>query len=198
MKVAKNRGENHYSRQAKKERFPARSVFKLKEIQRKYKLIAPGNRVLDLGCSPGSWLLYSAALTGKTGTVVGIDLKPVIIELPQQVKVYTADVFSMEEKLLETLGKDFNAVISDMAPATTGIKNVDAVRSYSLCSAALSVARNCLLPGGSFVCKIFQGEDFNKFDDLVKTVFEKRNIFKPQSSRKASREIYIIGIRKKK
>ena len=198
MKVTKNRWEDHYSRQAKKERFPARSVYKLKEIQRKHNLIAPGDRVLDLGCSPGSWLLYAAALTGKGGTVVGIDLKPVTVDLPQQVNVHTADVLAMEAEHPETLGKDFNVVISDMAPATTGIKTVDAARSYALCTAALSVARYCLLPGGSFACKIFQGQDFNQFDDLVKTVFENRKIFKPQSSRKASREIYIIGIRKKK
>ena len=198
MKRSKNRWEDHYSRQAKKDRFPARSVYKLQEIQRKHTLIAPGDRVLDLGCSPGSWLLYAAALTGKQGTVVGIDLKPVTVDLPKQVTVHTADVLAMEAEHLETLEKDFNVVLSDMAPATTGIKTVDAARSYGLCEAALSTARYCLLPGGSFVCKIFQGQDFNQFDDLVKTVFENRKIFKPQSSRKASREIYIIGIRKKK
>ncbi len=88
-------------------------------------------------------------------------------------------------------------VLSDMAPATTGHKDVDAARSYNLCETALSIAQRVLLPGGSFVCKIFQGPDFTIFLDAVRTGFKQRKIFKPQSSRKASKEIYVIGIGRK-
>ena len=197
-KKSKHKGwKDHYSILAKKEHFPARSVYKLKEIQQKYNLIKKGDRVLDLGCSPGSWLIYAADLTGKKGQVIGVDIKPLSVKLPSNVNVYITDILSVDDAFYELTGKDFNVILSDMAPATTGNKNVDAARSYNLCEAALSIAQKALIPGGSFVCKIFQGEDFNKFSDLVKARFKKSKIFKPQSSRKASKEIYIIGLDKK-
>lgn len=192
----RNRWEDHFSRQAKKENFPARSVYKLKEIQHKYRLIKKGDKILDLGCYPGSWLLYAAELTGKEGLVVGVDRKPVSINIPSHVKIYTCDILSIEDEFLQSMGKDFNVVISDMAPPTTGNKFVDAARSSDLSRAALSVAQKVLTPGGSFLCKIFQGEDFKTFSDSVKSIFNKHKIFKPESSRKASREIYIIGFGK--
>ena len=188
-----NQWQDHYTRRAKKERYPARSVYKLQEIQQKHSLIKKGNKVLDLGCSPGSWLIYAARLTGEAGRVVGIDLNPVKIQLPSQVQIITADVFSLD---IESLGNDFNVVLSDMAPATTGHKAVDAARSFSLCETALSIAQQVLLPGGHFICKIFQGPDFKQFHEEVKAAFNEQRIFKPQSSRKASKEIFIIGIGK--
>jgi 23S rRNA (uridine2552-2'-O)-methyltransferase len=192
----RNRWQDHYSRRAKKEKFPARSVYKLQEIQRKYNLIKKGDKVLDLGCSPGSWLLLAAKLTGAGGRVVGVDLQPVSIEIPSNVRVYTADILLINDEFFRSEGQDFNIIISDMAPATSGNKHVDSARSYNLCQAALSIAQNMMIPGGSFVCKIFQGEDFKTFSDSVKSSFNKTRIFKPQSSRKASREIYIIGLGK--
>ena len=191
-KKKRNGWQDHYSRRAKKESFPARSVYKLQEIQRKYNLIKTGDKVLDLGCAPGSWLLFAAKLTGAGGRVVGIDLQPVAIEMPSNARVYTADILSINDEFFRSEGQDFNVVISDMAPATSGNKHVDSSRSFNLCQAALSIAQNMLMPGGSFVCKIFQGEDFKAFSDAVKGSFNKTRIFKPQSSRKASREIYII------
>ncbi len=188
-----NRWKDHYSRLAKKERYPARSVYKLQEIQRKYNLIKKGDKILDLGCFPGSWLLYAANQTGNKGLVVGIDLKPVSIKVPSNVRIYTRDIFSIDDDFFELIGKNFDVVISDMAPDTTGNKAVDSARSFNLCTKALSIAQNLLKHGGSFVCKIFQGEDFNKFSDSVRMSFDKHKIFKPQSSRKASKEIYIIG-----
>ncbi len=192
-----NRWQDHYARRAKKERFPARSVYKLKEMQQKYNLIKKGYKVLDLGCAPGSWLLYAADLTGNKGEVVGIDLEPVSERLPSHVRVYRSDVLFMDDELFKLTGKDFNVVLSDMAPATTGSRYVDSARSFNLCRAALSIAQNTLVSGGSFVCKIFHGEDFKKFSDAVKQGFNRHKIFKPQSSRKASKEIYIIGFGKK-
>jgi 23S rRNA (uridine2552-2'-O)-methyltransferase len=192
-----SRWQDHYSRQAKKERFPARSVYKLKEMQKKYHLIKKGDNVLDLGCYPGSWLLYAADLTGDRGRIVGIDLEPVTLKLPSHVRVYTGDILSMEDAFFKSLGNHFNLVISDMAPATTGNKHVDSARSYRLSETALSIAQTVLIPGGSFVCKIFHGEDFTLFTNSVKSAFTKHNIFKPQSSRKASKEIFIIGLGKK-
>ncbi|MDI6688501.1 MAG: RlmE family RNA methyltransferase [Desulfobacterales bacterium] len=204
LKSKHNKWEDHYSRQAKKEQFPARSVYKLKEIQQKYKIIKKGDRVLDLGCFPGSWLLYAADLTGEKGKIVGIDLKPlsksVLLKLPANTKTYVCDVLSIDEKdqkIIKAVGKDFNIVMSDMAPDTTGNKNVDAARSFNLCRAALSIAEDLLVDGGSFVCKIFQGEDFKEFIDLIELNFNKYKIFKPQSSKKSSKEIYVVGFEKK-
>jgi len=192
-----NKWEDHYSRKAKKEQFPARSVYKLQEIQKKVNIIKKGDHVLDLGCVPGSWLIYSAELTGDKGRVVGIDLKPVSVNLQSYVETYIGDVFSLDEKLIEVIGKNFNVVMSDMAPSTTGNKHVDSARSFNLAMEALSIAKNVLISGGSFICKIFHGEDFKNFSDEVKANFQKYKIFKPQSSRKASKEVYVIGIEKK-
>lgn len=191
---------DHYSQRAKKERYPARSVYKLKEAQQKFKLIKNGDRVLDLGCSPGSWLLYAAKLTGKKGRVVGIDLKPVSIQIPTHVKTLTADILKLDDLWIEEQGLQnrFNVVLSDMAPATTGSKSIDSARSYQLCQAALDMARSALKPGGSFLCKIFQGEEFKKFSDSIRRCFKIHKIFKPHSSRKESKEIFILGMGFKK
>lgn len=191
----KQRWADHYSEQAKKERYPARSVYKLKEAQKKYRLIRKGDQVLDLGCSPGSWLLYAAELTGMQGKVFGIDLKPVKIQIPPPAKTLEVDILTIDRSWIENegLASRFNVVLSDMAPATTGNKAIDAERSYQLCQAALNIAQMALRPGGSFVCKIFQGEEFKKFSDSVRSRFKTHKIFKPQSSRKESKEIFIIG-----
>jgi len=196
-KARPNRWEDHYSRRARKEKYPARSVYKLQEIQKKYNLINTRDKVLDLGCYPGSWLLFAATLTGPRGQVVGIDLRPITIKLPAHVRGYTTDVFSLNDDFLAAEGRDFNVVISDMAPETSGNKFVDNTRSFNLSCAALSIAQRLLVPGGSFACKIFQGEDFKVFADSVKAGFKLCKTYKPQSSRKASREIFVIGLGKK-
>jgi 23S rRNA (uridine2552-2'-O)-methyltransferase len=191
----KNQWQDAYYRQAKKDKYPARSVYKLQEIQKKHHLIKKGHKVLDLGCCPGSWLLYAARQTGSSGKVVGIDLNPVSIQVPSHVNVLTADVLDLDAG---TLDKAFNVVLSDMAPATTGNKIVDTARSMSLCESALHIAKSVLVPGGSFVCKAFQGSDFKSFSEKVRLAFETRKIFKPRSSRKESKEIFIVGLGFKK
>lgn len=188
--------KDHYSERAKKEQYPARSVFKLKEAQKKFHLIKKGDRVLDLGCSPGSWLLYAAELTGKRGRVLGIDLKAIRIKIPPQAETLTADILTIDRAWIDKqeLGSRFNVVLSDMAPATTGNKALDAARSFQLCQAALSIVEMVLKPGGSLICKIFQGEEFKEFSDTVRSRFKRHKIFKPQSSRKGSKEIFILGM----
>jgi 23S rRNA (uridine2552-2'-O)-methyltransferase len=193
----KNRWRDHYARRAQKERFPARSVYKLEGIQKKFPVLKKGGRVLDLGCAPGSWLLFAARLVGPSGSVTGIDLKPISIDLPANVSVLTGDILEIDDGLSERLGYGYQAVISDMAPSTTGHKGVDALRSVVLCEAALAVAAERLVAGGNFVCKIFQGEDFMSFLDQVRKMFGACNVFKPEATRKASRETYIIGLGKK-
>ena len=195
-KPAKNKWQDHYAVRAKKEKYPARSVYKLEEIQRRFKLIRKGDRILDLGCAPGSWLRLAAELTGSQGKVVGIDLKPVKISLPPQATAYTGDILAESPEPMEHLESWFDVVISDMAPATTGHRDVDAARSFRLCQAALGIAGKKLRSGGHFVCKIFQGPEFQEFVKAVKANFKTHKIYKPRSSRKASKEIFIIGLEK--
>lgn len=195
-KKAQNQWEDHYTRRARAENYPARSVFKLEEIQNKFKVIRKGDRVLDLGCSPGSWLLYASRQVGEKGAVFGIDLKKIEITLPENVTAVQGDILNLEDEQFFA-DRRFNTVLSDMAPATTGRKDVDALRSYELCRMALRVAENFSEKGAGFVCKIFQGNDFNSFQKDVKSVFNDCRIFKPESCRSQSREIYIVARQKK-
>ncbi|MFA5905128.1 MAG: RlmE family RNA methyltransferase [Desulfobacula sp.] len=189
----KNQWEDHLTRRARTENYPARSVYKLEEIQNKFKVMKKNDQVLDLGCAPGSWLLYAAKEVGTGGRVLGIDLSPVDIKLPENVTAVKENVLNLENAALMDESTCFNVVLSDMAPATTGRKDVDAAKSYELCCMALTVAQNYLLPGGHFICKIFQGNDFKEFEKKVKSNFKDCKIFKPDSCRKQSKEIYIIA-----
>lgn len=193
----KNPWADHYTRQAKKDNFAARSVYKLQEIQIKHRILKRGARVLDLGCAPGSWLQFAAGAIGPGGRLVGIDIMPVTIALPDHVTVITGDVADLEGHLAELGQTRFDVVLSDMAPATSGNRHVDEARSVGLCEAALDIADKTLVPGGSFICKIFQGSDFKAFTDAVKQRFNRQAAFRPQSTRKASREVFVIGLGKK-
>lgn len=192
----RNPWEDHYARKARKEQYAARSVYKLQEIQKRVRLIRKGDRVLDLGCAPGSWTQYAADVTGPNGRVLGIDLKPLKVTLPPQAEAVVGNIFDLDDSLRQMMAPGFDVVMSDMAPSTTGHRATDAARSAVLCEAALQIAEDHLVEGGHFVCKILQGIDFISFSDAVKTAFSNRKIYKPQSSRKASREIFIIGLGK--
>jgi len=188
---------DHYTRKAKQDRYPARSVYKLMEIQKKFTVIRKNDKVLDLGCAPGSWLIYAAETAGTGGKALGIDLKSVEVKLPGNAQALTGDIFDRDKAFTASVGDGYNVVLSDMAPATTGRKDIDAARSFELCRAALSKALDLLVFNGNFVCKIFQGSDFKQFETDVKARFKNHRIFKPESCRKSSKEIYIIGIGKK-
>ena len=188
---------DHLTHRAKAENYPARSVYKLMEIQKKFRVLKKGDTVLDLGCAPGSWLIYVAKTVGNAGRAHGIDLKAVEVTLPGNAVAHVGDIFDMDENIAAPEGKSYDAVLSDMAPATTGRKDIDALRSQALCEAALSKALELLGPGGHFVCKIFQGGEFKVFEKEVQQHFKQHKIFKPESCRKSSKEIYIIGLNKK-
>ena len=135
-KKQKNRYQtDHYAQQAKKDHFPARSVYKLKEIQQKFNLMAKGDQVLDLGCAPGSWAKYAASVVGPEGWVVGVDLKDVTEKFPANTRIMIGDVLALaemeKENLEQKIGSGYNIVLSDMAPATTGRKEVDAARRWT-------------------------------------------------------------------
>ena len=193
----RNRWADHYTRQAKKENFAARSVYKLQEIQKKHHILNRGARVLDLGCAPGSWMQFASRSVGPDGRLVGIDLNPVTVALPDNATAITGDVADLECHLARLEMTRFDVVLSDMAPATTGNRHADEARSVGLCEAALAIADLVLVTGGSFVCKIFQGGDYKAFTDAVKQRYNRQTATRPQSTRKASREVFVIGLGKK-
>ncbi len=189
----KNRWADHYTQKAKKEGYPARSAYKLKALDQKFNLIRPGHKILDLGCAPGSWLLYAAKQATPTGRVWGVDLKAVTIALPDHVTTVVADVFDLDALFWEKAPGPFDLILSDMAPATTGNKNTDTARSEGLCESALLLAKERLKKTGAVAFKIFQGPGLNSFREEMRRVFKRVDLFKPSSSRKASKEIYLVG-----
>lgn len=190
---------DHYFRKAKQENFAARSVFKLEEIDKKYKLFKAGQTVLDLGASPGSWSQYASQKVGEQGRVLGVDLSPVTVKMKNAVFIQ-ADLRDLNlEEIFKEHGFEppFDLVLSDMAPKTTGIRMTDQARSMELCELALDVARRFLKKDGHFVCKLFHSDDFTKLRDEIKKSFQKFEAVKPDSTRKISKEIFLVGLSKK-
>jgi 23S rRNA (uridine2552-2'-O)-methyltransferase len=186
-----------YTARARREGYPARSVYKLAEIQKSYGVLKEGGSVLDLGCVPGSWLLYASKTVGERGRVVGVDIAPLSIPLPANARFVQRDLLSVNKAFFEAVAGPFDAVLSDMAPSSTGSKFVDACRSLEVSQAALDIASRVLKAKGAFVCKIFYGPDFKSFSDRTKAFFRKVAHVKPKSTRKASKEIYVVALGKK-
>lgn len=185
---------DHYSKRAKEESFVARSVFKLEEIDKRYRLLGKGDLVVDLGCAPGSWLQYASKATGPSGRLVGIDLSPVRAALGSNVTVLQRDVSKVTDaELRAALGGPADVVLCDMAPHTSGVRMVDQARSQALCDLALAVARGVLRLGGKFLVKIFQGADTPAYLKELRRHFATVLTFKPQSSRSESMETYAIA-----
>jgi len=197
-KVQTKRPGDFFYHEAKEQGFLARSVFKLEEIDKKYRLF-PTNRkepffVIDLGCAPGSWLQYVYKKLAPNDRVVGIDLSKISI-FDEKLVFFQKDINDIHPKeLSEAANTDgFNLVLSDMAPKTTGIKSTDQLRSIELCEMALELAKKTLKKNGDFVIKVFQGNQVKSFVESTKKIFREVKIFKPESSRKESFEIYIVA-----
>ncbi|UCG81870.1 MAG: RlmE family RNA methyltransferase [Desulfobacterales bacterium] len=195
--VKSNPWNDYYARRARQEQYPARSVYKLEEIQKRFGVLKKGSRILDLGCCPGSWLLFASKIVGDSGLVLGVDISPLPIRLPPNARFIQQDVLAWDESFLEAIGANFQTVLSDMAPSTTGSKFVDSQRSLQLSESALAISTRALRPGGAFVCKIFHGFDLKRFSDRLRKSFTRVSHFKPKSSRKPSKEVYIVGRGKK-
>ncbi|MFI5219683.1 MAG: RlmE family RNA methyltransferase [Bacteroidia bacterium] len=188
---------DHYARKAKQENFAARSIYKLEEIDNRFKIIHAGDYIMDLGASPGSWAQYASKKVGDKGKILGIDLKPVTISLPNAVFVVT-DLNELNDDVIHQFINSlthqlFDCVISDMAPNTTGNKFTDQARSYDLCVLALETAKKFLKPNGNFVCKMFEGEDTMPFRDELKKYFTEVHILRPKSTQSSSKEMFMIG-----
>lgn len=193
--VAYNK-KDYYFYKAKAENFAARSIFKLEEMDQKLKIIKPKHKILDLGAAPGSWAQYVSKVIGPQGRILGVDLQPIAITLPNATFI-EADLRSLElASVFQEYGftEPFDVVLSDMAPKTTGIRITDQARSLELCELALSVAQSFLKTGGTFVCKLFHSEDFTSFRNQLKDVFNKVEVVRPKSTRKESKEIFLVGL----
>ncbi|MBM4274314.1 MAG: RlmE family RNA methyltransferase [Deltaproteobacteria bacterium] len=186
-----------YRLKARQEGYASRAVYKLKEMDRKFHLLKPGLRVLDLGCSPGSWMQYSASKVGPSGLVLGIDRNPPEIELAPPLYFVPGEVESLDLETVKAVCPEFDVILSDLAPKTTGVKEVDRQRSLDLAFRAWEYARQLLKPGGHFLVKVFEGPDTPALVKELEAAFSACRIVKPPGSRAASREIYLLGLNKR-
>ncbi len=186
--------KDHYYNKAKDEKYFARSIYKLEEIDQRFKVLKKGDLVVDLGYFPGSWAQYTAPKVGPEGRVVGIDIQPVNkkLQLPN-VTLFEKDIFTLTGP--GDLGADraFDVVLSDMAPSTTGIKTVDQARSLDLIESVFGLLPILLRPQGNFVIKVFDSHDAQVFLKAQKNRFNDFQFLKPKSTRSISKEFFVIG-----
>ena len=180
-----------YVRQSKVDGYRARSAYKLIEIDKKFKIFKNGMFILDIGAAPGSWSQY-ASKTIKNGKIISIDLKEIS---PIDNGIHIKGDFTepdIQEKIKENLTKEFDVVMSDMAVNTTGVKNLDSIQTGELCKEAMTFSKKVISSKGYFISKIFMGSSFNEIVALGKKIFREVKVFKPLSSRKESKESFII------
>lgn len=197
----KNRG-NPYAKpdaktlEARAKGYPARSVFKLQEIDRRMRVLRSGQNVIDLGAAPGSWSLYASERVGPSGHVYAIDIKPIQQVFGQNVKVLEGDALSLESELLAAHAP-YDVVLSDMAPNTSGSKFQDQARSTELFLRALEVAVAYGKLGSSFVAKIFMSGDYKDAELRVRAAYETVRTIRPEGTRQVSTEVFVVGMGKR-
>lgn len=183
-----------YVKRAKQEGFRARSVYKLMEIQERYRIIKPNMVVVDLGAAPGGWSEYVVQLIGSEGRIVALDILPM-----QPIKGvefiqgdFTQDVI-VKDLCIRINERKVDAVLSDMAPNLSGLDVVDQARSMNLAQRALAFAQTVLKPGGLFLTKIFQGAEFDAFLKSLRHDFGDVKVIKPEASRSRSKETFLLA-----
>ena len=180
-----------YVRQSKVDGYRARSAYKLIEINEKFKIFKGGMSVLDIGAAPGSWSQYASKVI-KNGKIISLDLKEMEkIKNTIQIKGDFTDL-KIQKEIKSLLSKRLDVVMSDMAVNTTGIKNIDSIQTGELCKEAMIFSKEVISPDGFFISKIFMGGTFNEIVALGKKIFKEVKVFKPKSSRKDSKESFII------
>ena len=194
-KISKNwvnkQRRDTYVRQSKVDGYRARSAYKLKEIDEKFKIFKGGMSVVDIGAAPGSWSQYVAKVV-KSGKIISIDLKEMEnIENTLQIQGDFTSV-DTQDQIKKYLKKKPDVVMSDMAVNTTGIKNIDSIQTGELCKEAMVFSKDVISEKGFFISKIFMGSTFNEIVALGKKLFKEVKVFKPKSSRKDSKESFII------
>ena len=194
-KISKNwvnkQRKDIYVRKSKVDGYRARSAYKLIEINEKFKIFKGGMIILDIGAAPGSWSQYASKII-KNGKIISIDLKEMEeIKGTIQIKGDFTDP-NIQKKIRSYTSKEIDVVMSDMAVNTTGIKNIDSIQTGELCKEAIVFSKEVISNNGFFISKIFMGETFNEIVALAKKIFKEVRVFKPQSSRKESKENFII------
>ena len=180
-----------YVRQSKVDGYRARSAYKLIEIDEKFKIFKGGLLVIDIGAAPGSWSQYASKVV-KNGKIISIDLKE-MESIPNTIQIkgdFTEDV--IKQKIRDELPSNVDVVMSDMAINTTGIKDIDAIQTGELCMESMIFSKQVIKKQGFFISKIFMGSTFNEIVALGKKTFKEVKVFKPKSSRKDSKESFII------
>lgn len=184
------------TRAAKAAGYPARSVYKLEEIQRRSRVFRKGQRVLDLGAAPGSWSLYACQQVGPSGRVFGVDLTEITGRIPANMRALQMDVFEAGPTELQQFGP-YDVVMSDMAPSTSGSKVSDQARSSELCDRALNLADLLAAPNSHFIAKFFMGPDLAAFKKAVTQRYCQCRIIRPDATRSQSTEIFVLGLDRK-
>lgn len=187
---------DRFTRAAKDAGYPARSVFKLEEIDRRTRLLRGGQRVLDLGASPGSWSMYAAKKIGPAGKLLAVDLEPLTAALPQNAVFVQGDALSLGNDDL-ALFAPYDVVLSDMAPRTTGNRVTDQSRSFDLFMRALAVAATLGARGGAFVGKIFMSDDLPLARTELRKHYARERLIRPEGTRAVSMEIFVVGQEKR-
>ena len=198
MAVSRRDKADFFTKKAHSEGYPARSVYKLEEINSTHRIIKPGDTVLDVGAAPGSWTLFThrELIKGK-GKIVSCDLNPLSLDpVPPTVIEFTGDAFSKEIRAKLVDEGPYDAIISDAAPMTTGNRIVDTSRSEYLAEQVVMLAEEQLKTHGNLVIKIFQGGGEQEILKRMRTIFKKAKAFKPKASRDDSFEIFLIGLDK--
>lgn len=187
---------DYYWGKAKQEGYPARSVFKLQEIQEKHHVLRPGSRVLDLGASPGSWSLFILDGFAGRGGVTGVDLNPPDPRLLSRRNFHFIEGDFTRPEIVQRIvdAGPFDAVVSDAAPSTTGNRTLDTARSLEIARQVLAICEVALAPGGSCLLKIFQGGEEKEILDGLRARFASARAFKPKASRADSMETYFFGL----
>ena len=190
------RPKDHYFQRAKQRGFRARSAFKLEELVQRFGLVRPGARVLDLGAAPGGFLQVVAKTVGPSGLAVGVDLVPLRPFDEAWVRTAVVDVLADDARAqVEAVAEGpYDAVLSDMAPKTTGVRATDEARSLRLAERALELAQTLGKPGSSFVAKLFMGGDFETFRARLREAYREVKVVRPEATRSSSIEVYLVGL----
>lgn len=187
--------QDRYYKKAKQEGYRSRAAYKLLELQQRYRLLKPGDKVVDLGAAPGGWLQVAAKMVGQNGKVIGVDLQAMAPFAERNIGLLQGDVRAGEIQLeiKQMLDGPADAVISDMAPKLSGIRDADVARAAELNRLALEVAVRLLRPGGSLLIKSFMSNELHQFTAELKRHFTDVQRTKPEASRQASSEFYFVA-----
>jgi 23S rRNA (uridine2552-2'-O)-methyltransferase len=188
--------KDHFYKRAKREGKISRAVYKLSELQNRFRLVKAGDTVIDLGSAPGGWLQELSPMVGRNGRIIGIDLLPLKISPPQNCTFILGDLLDEknQDEIERLSGGGVDAVFSDMSPNLSGISFADAYRSFEIASLAFDMCRRLLKDEGNFVVKIFPGQEFHDFIRTIKQNFKKVSAIVPEATRKTSSERYVVAM----